>query len=86
MLVRGDINVTQNWKVSFSSGFNFEQLEVTNTSFNIYRNLHCWEISANVIPFGPLQSYRVTINAKPGVLQDLKLNRQRNFNVPGYNN
>ncbi len=85
MLVRGDINVTQNWKVSFSSGLNIKTLEVTNTSFNIYRNLHCWEISANVIPFGPLQSYRVTINAKPGVLQDLKLNRQRNFNVPGYN-
>lgn len=77
LLVRGDVSVTKNWKVSFSSGFNFELLEVTNTRLSIHRNLHCWEINAEVIPFGPQQRYMVTIGAKPGVLQDLKLNRRR---------
>lgn len=85
LIVRGDIGITSNWKVTFSTGYNFIQKQITSTSINIYRNMHCWEMSAQVIPFGPLQRYTLTIGAKPGILQDLKLNRSRNFQVPGYN-
>ncbi|MEN9339778.1 MAG: hypothetical protein RIQ62_1090, partial [Bacteroidota bacterium] len=51
----------------------------TYTSFTIYRDLHCWEMRLNLIPFGLLKSYNFTLNVKSTVLQDLKLVRRKDF-------
>lgn len=75
----GDLSVTENWKVGFTSGWDFEQKELTYTSLNINRDLHCWQMAIIWIPYGPRQSYNLTINVKASVLQDLKLNRRRDF-------
>lgn len=72
----GDINLTPNWRIGFSSGYNFELKEITYTSLDIYRDLHCWEILINWIPFGFRQSYNLTLRVKSSVLQDLKLTRR----------
>jgi hypothetical protein len=69
----GDLNLTPQWKVGFSSGYDFKNEEFTYTSLNIYRDLHCWEMRLNWIPFGFRQSYNFQINVKSSVLQDLKL-------------
>jgi len=78
----GDINVTRNWKFGFQSSFDIREQKMAYTKFNIYRNLHCWEMSLGVVPFGTYQSYTFAINVKAATLQDLKLNRNRQFNVP----
>jgi len=39
-------------------------------------------MSLGVVPFGTYQSYTFAINVKAATLQDLKLNRNRQFNVP----
>jgi len=75
----GDINFTENWKVGFTSGYDFEQKDFTQTSINIFRNLHCWQINANWVPFGRFQSFSVDIGVKASILQDLKLNRRRSW-------
>lgn len=75
----GDVNFTENWKVGFNSGYDFEQKEFTQTSINIFRNLHCWQINANWVPFGRFQSFSVDIGVKASILQDLKLNRRRSW-------
>lgn len=75
----GDVSITQKWKVGFNSGFDLKTEKFTYTSFNIYRDLHCWEMAFNWVPFGERQSYSVTINVKSPVLQDLKLNRKRDW-------
>ena len=75
----GDLNLTENWKVGFNSGWNFEQKDFAYTSININRNLHCWQLAINWIPIGIRQSYNITLNVKASVLQDLKLNRRRDF-------
>jgi hypothetical protein len=75
----GDVSLTEKWKISFSSGYDFEQKEISFTSIDIYRDLHCWEMRFNWIPFGFRQSYNFTINVKSGMLQDLKLNRRRQW-------
>lgn len=75
----GDINFTENWKVGFTSGFDIDEKEFTTTSFSIFRNLHCWQINANWIPFGRAESFSVDIGVKASILQDLKLNRRRNW-------
>lgn len=49
--VNGDFSLTPKWKFSFSSGYDFQQKEITSTSFNITRDLHCWEMTFSCIPF-----------------------------------
>jgi hypothetical protein len=75
----GDVNLTSKWKIGFSSGYDFETKDFTYTSVNIYRDLHCWEMSFSWIPFGFYQSYNFHLNVKASVLQDLKLNKRKNW-------
>lgn len=75
----GDINVTDKWKVGFNSGYDLKMKQFTYTSMNIYRDLHCWEMRFNFIPFGFRKSYSLDINVKASILQDLKLSRKRDW-------
>ncbi|MCX7986580.1 MAG: putative LPS assembly protein LptD [Bacteroidales bacterium] len=69
--IRGDLSLTKKWKISFSTGYDITNGEMTITQINIHRDLHCWEMSLSIVPFGPRQSYFFTINAL-GLLKDLK--------------
>ena len=81
----GDFKLTPQWKVGFSSGYDFVNKGVTNnTAINLYRDLHCWELSFNYIPFGFTQSYNIQLNVKASVLQDLKLARRRSWFDQGF--
>lgn len=75
----GDMNLTPKWKITFSSGYDFEAKELTQTNFSIVRDLHCWELAFSWVPFGRFTSYDLTIRAKSSLLQDLKVNRTRRF-------
>lgn len=75
----GDINLTPNWKIQATSGYDFQLKDFTYTSINIYREIHCWEMSFRWIPFGLRQSYIFNINVKASVLQDLKLTRKKDW-------
>ncbi|PJA08470.1 MAG: LPS-assembly protein LptD [Flavobacteriales bacterium CG_4_10_14_0_2_um_filter_32_8] len=77
----GDFSLTPKWKIGFNSGYDFELKDVSYTSIDIYRDLHCWEMIFNWIPFGPRQSYLFTIKVKSAILQDLKLTRRNLPNV-----
>ncbi len=75
----GEVNITPKWKVGFNSGWDFEAKGLSYTSLNIYRDLHCWEMRFNWIPLGARQSWNFSINVKASVLQDLKLNKKKDF-------
>tara|TARA_R110001592_G_scaffold5171_1_gene28641 strand:+ start:4938 stop:7481 length:2544 start_codon:yes stop_codon:yes gene_type:complete len=75
----GDMSLTKKWKIGFSSGYDFQRHSYTYTTINIYRDLHCWEMSLQWIPIGNRQSYLFTIKVKSSILQDLKLTRR---NIP----
>ena len=75
----GDISLTPRWKVAYSSGYDFQAHEFTYSSFSFYRDMHCWEMRLNWIPFGFQQSYNFQINVKSSVLQDLKLTKKNDF-------
>ena len=74
--VNGNIYLTPNWRVGFQTGFDFDNRQLTYTSIDIYRDLHCWEMTFNWIPMGFRQSYNFTIRVKSSVLQDLKLTKR----------
>jgi hypothetical protein len=75
----GDVNITPKWKIGFRSGYDFESRDLTYTSIDIYRDLHCWEMRFNWIPYGFRQSWFFTINIKSSLLQDLKLDKRKDF-------
>lgn len=75
----GDMKLTENWKVSLTSGYDVETKSITYTSINVYRDLHCWEMRLSWIPIGFYKSYNFSLNVKASVLQDLKFNRRRSW-------
>jgi lipopolysaccharide assembly outer membrane protein LptD (OstA) len=75
----GDVRITPKWKVGFRSGYDIESKQFNYTSLDIYRDLHCWELSFNIVPFGTRKSYSVDLRVKAPVLSDLKLSRKRNW-------
>jgi len=75
----GDVNLTPKWKIGFRSGYDFEMKDISYTSVDIYRDLHCWEIKFNWVPTGYRKSWNVTINVKAAVLQDLKLTKKKDW-------
>ena len=75
----GDFNVTPKWKVQFTSGYDFKTNGLSPTSFSIYRDMHCWDMSIHWIPIGTYRSYNLTIKVKASILQDLKLSKQQAY-------
>jgi hypothetical protein len=77
--VSGDLSISEKWKINYSSGYDFKMKELTQTSLGIARELHCWQMNLNWVPFGRFQSFNFTIAVKASVLQDLKLERRKPF-------
>ncbi len=75
----GQVNITPKWKFTFNSGWDFTQNKFSYTSINLYRDLHCWEMRFSWIPLGVRQSWNFSINVKASILQDLKLNKKKDF-------
>ena len=81
----GNIKISDKWKLGFRSGYDFDSKDLTYTSIDIYRDLHCWELMFNYIPFGFQRSYTLTIQVKAPSLRDLKYERKRDWFSPDYN-
>ncbi|MBK7029120.1 MAG: hypothetical protein IPH45_07870 [Bacteroidales bacterium] len=77
--VSGVLNVTEKWRIQAQTGYDFENKNFAFTQFTIYRNLHCWEMRFNWVPYGFQKSWNFQINVKSAVLQDLKLTKKKDF-------
>jgi hypothetical protein len=75
--INGTIELTPRWSLRFQSGYNFTQKTITPTEFHVERDLHCWIISFNWVPFGAYRSFEVGIRAKANILQDAKYNQKK---------
>ncbi|WP_157761042.1 putative LPS assembly protein LptD [Chitinophaga caeni] len=75
----GDFSLTPKWKVGMTSGYDFRNHELTYTTMYITRDMHCWQMSINLVPFGSYRQFSITINPKAGILRDLRINRTRQF-------
>jgi hypothetical protein len=76
----GSVKLTNNMRVGYTTNYDFINKTPAFTSLDIFRDLHCWQITGNWRPFrGYGQGYFITIAAKSSLLQDLKLNRNRTF-------
>ena len=75
----GDLNITKKWKVGFRSGYDLKNKDFTFTSLDLYRDLHCWEMMFNWVPFGNRKSYNFILRVKSDILQDLKIEKKKNI-------
>jgi hypothetical protein len=72
----GSVQPAAKWRMNFSGSVDLENWKITQTSMSIYRDLHCWSISASVSPFGLYKSFMVTIGANASMLKDLKYDKR----------
>ncbi len=75
----GDVSITQKTRINFSSGYDVKEKEFTATRIGASRDLHCWVLNFNWVPFGRFQSYLIEIRVRSSILQDLKLDRKSQF-------
>lgn len=80
IMVSGDVSLTQKWKIQYNSSYDIKARQLSSaTSFAIYRDLHCWDLSVQWLPFGFYKSYNVTLKVKASILQDLKLSKRSDY-------
>ena len=72
MSLSGDFSLTEKWKFSFRSGYDFNMGKMSSTSLNISRDLHCWAMDFSWIPFGNLQSYSFRIYIRSSVFDGVE--------------
>jgi hypothetical protein len=68
----GNLQPTKNWRVTFSGTYDFDNNKIVGVRCSISRSMHCFQMSASIIPMGPLKSYSFSISANSSMLKDLK--------------
>lgn len=72
----GNIGISDNWKINFTSGYNFEYKKLTTTTMNISRDLHCFEMSCGIV-LSPYTSFNFSFRATSQMLADaLKIDKR----------
>ena len=71
--------MTRKWAVGFTSGYDFTTKQVSASSFDITRDLHCWTMSFQWRPFGYYRGFQFHINVKASTLQSLKWNVNKDY-------
>ncbi len=77
--INGSITLTQNWRITGNSSYNFKAKEFTYTSISVNRSLHCWNMSASIVPFGQYKSYNFHLGVNASMLSDLKYDKRSEY-------
>ena len=65
----GYLRISEGWNISFSSGYDFNQHEISMTTMSLSRDLHCFEMTASVV-LKPYSSFNFTFRARASELTD----------------
>ncbi len=65
------LRLTPKWQVTGITGYDFIDRELVRTDISINRDLGCWVMAFNWVPFGRAQSYGFSLRVKSGPVQDL---------------
>jgi hypothetical protein len=74
--VAARLEITKNWRIQYTTQLDLLNNQINYQSFNIYRDLHCWEMSFS---WGPnpqgYSFFTLEIHLKEPVLRDIKLTK-----------
>ncbi len=77
------LQITKFWRIRYSARFDLLDRSLVSHDFNIYRDLHCWELSFHWTPGGLGQGFYLKVNVKSPTLDDLKVeSRGGRWNLP----
>ena len=65
----GNVSLSDGWNINFNSGYDFETKRVSMTRLSLYRDLHCFSMSADVI-LTPYTSYNFSFRCNAATLTD----------------
>ena len=75
----GNIRISDGWNISFSSGYDFENHDISMTTASINRDLHCFNMSCSVV-LAPYTSYNFSFRCNAATLTDaLKYDKRSGF-------
>lgn len=75
-----NLKLTPKWDFRTQLGYDFVEGEMTPSQFSLSRNLHCWDLSFTMNPFGDNQYYFFSLRVNAGQLQSIFQK------LPGLNN
>ncbi len=74
-------NLTENWKIGFTGGYDFLQQQLTTPAITVYRDLDCWEMTLVWNPIGYLRGFNLEIRIKAPQLRDIKITKREYQNI-----
>lgn len=76
----GTLKLSENWSSILSVNYNVQTKEFTYPKIGLTRDLHCWQMRFEWVPFGPAATRRYSffIGVKADMLKDLKYKKQNN--------
>ncbi|MDO4165604.1 MAG: putative LPS assembly protein LptD [Bacteroides sp.] len=74
--ISGSVQLSNKWSISYSSGYDFDDKEIVQTTFTVTRDLHCFSMTASIAPLGTYKYYSFKISANASILQDLKWDKR----------
>lgn len=75
MSLSATLGLGKGWKASATTSFDITHKKWSYTNFNVSRDLHCWNMSASFVPFGPYKGYTFHIGVNASMLADLKYDK-----------
>jgi len=73
--ISASLGLGSGWKASMTTSYDITNKQWSYTNFNVSRDLHCWNMSASFVPFGPYKSYTFHIGVNASMLADLKYDK-----------
>jgi hypothetical protein len=75
----GYVRISDGWNISYSSGYDFNYKELSMTTLSLSRDLHCFEMSCNVV-LRPYSSFNFSFRARASELADaLKWDKRSSY-------
>ncbi|MDR2495994.1 MAG: LPS-assembly protein LptD [Tannerellaceae bacterium] len=75
----GNMQPTKNWQLNFNATYDVNAKRLSYLTCNISRNLHCFNMTASIIPVGNYKSYTFSVSVSSSMLKDLKYDRRSNY-------
>ena len=75
----GNVRLSDGWNISFSSGYDFEEHDISMTTASLQRDLHCFNMSCSVV-LAPYTSYNFSFRCNAATLTDaLKYDKRSGY-------
>ncbi len=75
----GNVRISDGWNISFSSGYDFEEHDLSMTTASLQRDLHCFSMSCSVV-LAPYTSYNFSFRCNAATLTDaLKYDKRSGY-------